>query len=232
MGPISDSVLLELWERCAQEHPLDRALTLLGLTAGTASRGELAALPIAERDRRLFAVAAALFGPQITLISTCPECQAETELAFTVAQIEALGQSAVPPVVEFRGQLIGYRMPDSRDLARALATPDPETARRVLLGALLEDRTPDAEVLEALDAALTARAGLEVLTLTHVCTSCGASHDSVFDILDYLWRRIAARARRALWDVHLLARAYGWSSAEILSLSPERRAAHIDMVTA
>lgn len=232
MGPISDSVLLELWERCAGEHPLDRALTLLGLIDAQTPRGELAALPIAERDRRLFALAAALFGPEIALISTCPDCQAETELAFTIAQIEASRPSDVETVIKVRDRQIGYRMPDSRDLARALAAPDPGAARRVLLGALLKDDTPDAEILEALDTALAARAGLEVLTLSHVCTSCGAAHESVFDILDYLWRRIAARARRALWDVHQLARAYGWTSAEILSLSPGRRAAHIAMVTA
>lgn len=231
MGPISDSDVLDLWERCAGEHPLDRALTLLGLTGGGASRGDLAALPIAERDRRLFAVATALFGPQIMLISACPNCRAETELTFTNALIEKMGQPDAPLAVEFRGRRIGYRMPDSRDLARALAAPDPEAARQVLLAALLEDATPDTELLEVLDTALTERAGLEVLTLSHVCTGCGTAHDSVFDILDYLWRRISAQARRTLWDVHVLARAYGWSSAEIGSLSPARRAAHIDMVT-
>ena len=40
------------------------------------------------------------------------------------------------------------------------------------------------------------------------------------------------RAKRLLMDVHLLARAYGWSEAEVLALSPARRRFYLEMVEA
>ena len=67
--------------------------------------------------------------------------------------------------------------------------------------------------------------------LDHDCAECGSRQSVLVDIVDILWRQIAARAQQLLWDIHILARGYGWTSSEILSLSPARRAAHIAMVT-
>ncbi len=76
MRPVSDNVLLAIWERGSREHPLDRALTLSASADGAgASRAALLQLPMAERDRRLFAIAAARFGPRITVIAECPDCE-------------------------------------------------------------------------------------------------------------------------------------------------------------
>jgi hypothetical protein len=179
-------------------------------------------------------VAASLFGPQIAVIANCPSCGAETELSFAVSEIEeiAAAENTAPRVFRHEGNDIKYRPPDSRDLARALATPDPAKARRTLLKHLLDRaEAPDA-LIDAFDAFLAERAGLEALTLTYVCASCGTECEAPFDIVDYLARHLAARAKRALWDIHLLAGAYGWTSDEILSLSSERRATLIGMVTA
>jgi hypothetical protein len=41
-----------------------------------------------------------------------------------------------------------------------------------------------------------------------------------------------ARARALLAEVHSLARAYGWTEPEILALSPQRRAAYLEMAGA
>lgn len=229
MAPISDSIVLAMWERALREHPVDRALTLLSIGEGGGSRVGFAALSLAERDQRLMALAAAMFGPTVTLVAECPDCNAETELSFAA---DALGN--VPGgdlCFEHDGQTIPYRRPNSRDLAAALSKADPGEARRVFLGALID--TPDAPdaMLDQLDTALADHAGPEALTLGYACSGCAKSRSAPFDILDYVWRRITARARRTLYDIHTLAGAYGWSSADILSLSPDRRAAHIAMVT-
>lgn len=225
-------MLLEIWERGAAEHPLDRALTLIDLDQSTRPRSELATLPLAERDRRLFAVAKELLGPRIVVVCTCPFCDEETELSFTAEQIQDATDRETVCSIEFDGEQVFYRAPTSRDLAAALSSPGPNGARYALLAALIERDRPDHRLLDRLDAELSKRAGLEMLTLAHSCAKCGAASESPFDILDYLWRHVAARALRALWEVHFLARAYGWTSDEILSLSPTRRAAHIDMVMA
>ena len=45
-----------------------------------------------------------------------------------------------------------------------------------------------------------------------------------------LWEEIEVRAHVLLGEVHRLASAYGWSEAQILALSPARRASYLAMV--
>jgi hypothetical protein len=47
-----------------------------------------------------------------------------------------------------------------------------------------------------------------------------------------LWMRLQLAAERLLLDVDALARAYGWSEAQVLALPPLRRAAYLQMVGA
>ncbi|MCW4460945.1 hypothetical protein OK349_04445 [Sphingomonas sp. BT-65] len=213
---------LALWEEGAGEHPLDRALGLISAVEGM-PRGEAAALPLDRRDRALYRIAARLFGNRISLIATCPDCAGETELSFSAT--DAL---AVPLPAERIALADGSacRLPDSRDLAAALRAPDPEAA---LLAAVLDTTADPVRAAEA-EAALASAGGLADLTLAHHCDTCGTDSETAFDILDYLWRRISAEAQRLLRDIHVIARAYGWSSEAVLALSPSRRAAHIALI--
>jgi hypothetical protein len=64
------------------------------------------------------------------------------------------------------------------------------------------------------------------------CPACGVVFEESLDLASFLWSEFEGRAKRLLLDVHLLARAYGWSEAEVLSLSPVRRAFYLEMVEA
>lgn len=232
MTLVSDGVLIELWERASSEHPLDRAITLIGLCKQNAgSRRQLAELSISERDTRLYRVVGDLIGRQPTLVATCKACSAETELILDLSAIDSIAErSESNGSFAHSGQRLAYRMPNSRDLANALNKNDPEEARRALLRSLLGSSGAPVAALSALEKELANRAGLEALTIRFQCSECGLAHASLFDVVDYLWRCVDARAKRALRDVHVLATAYGWTSGEILALSPARRAAHIAMV--
>ncbi|HEX8830118.1 MAG TPA: hypothetical protein VF705_03075, partial [Longimicrobium sp.] len=59
MPTLDSAALLAAWEAGRVLHPLDRALALLAAADPGARRGTLAALPLAERDRRLLALRAA-----------------------------------------------------------------------------------------------------------------------------------------------------------------------------
>jgi hypothetical protein len=59
--------------------------------------------------------------------------------------------------------------------------------------------------------------------------ACG--HETTqLDTAALLWDEITARAGALLHEVHRLASAYGWSEAQILALSPARRARYLALV--
>lgn len=233
MTGTTDARLIDLWEIAAKEHPIDRALTLIAAHDPSADRAALAQLPIDQRDARLFGLAVSLVGPHLRVIATCDACGGQTNLDVAIADILAQVPSdqVRSKVFAHDGQDYAFRLPNSLDLARALKADDATAARRALLTALIE--TPDAapDLLDAFEAHLADNAGIEALTLGHKCAECEAEQAAEVDIVDILWRQVSARAQRLLWDVHLLAQSYGWSSSEILSLSPTRRAAHVAMVS-
>ncbi|MDS9470139.1 hypothetical protein RGQ15_21535 [Paracoccus sp. MBLB3053] len=226
MLSLSDNARLALWERAALEHPLDRALTILAVTQGE-ERDSLSALSLGERDRRLYAVAGMLFGPRIVLEARCALCAELTDVSFSVDEVLALPAADDAPYLTFRGGKIHYRLPDSRDMAAALSAGD--RGREILL-ARLSGGLDDSDVLAAVEADLARRAGVEAMTLSWTCAACGATASNAFDILDYLWRRLGGQAERLLRDIHVIASAYGWTTAEILNLSETRRAAHVAMI--
>ena len=81
------------------------------------------------------------------------------------------------------------------------------------------------EALDALDPD-----GDPVLQMS--CAHCNHDWSARFDIADFLWHEIAVLGRRLLDEVDVLARAYGWTEAEVLALSPARRRHYLDRVSA
>jgi hypothetical protein len=66
--------------------------------------------------------------------------------------------------------------------------------------------------------------------LTLHCPKCENIWDETLDVVAFLWEEIEARARRLLLEIHTLALAYGWTEAEILSLTEDRRGRYVEMV--
>ena len=62
------------------------------------------------------------------------------------------------------------------------------------------------------------------------CPSCGHGWQVWFDIGEFLWHTLTARARRLIGDVHALAFTYKWTEADILSMSEARRRLYLDLV--
>lgn len=77
--------------------------------------------------------------------------------------------------------------------------------------------------MEALDPAADIRLAMR-------CTDCGHAWDAVLDVGACFWDELGSRAHQLLEAVHRLASAYGWREAEILALSPARRAAYLNMI--
>jgi hypothetical protein len=222
--------LLEVWERGARRHPLDRGLLLLSIARPDDALDALADVSIGERDRALLALRSALFGATLESVVDCPACGTRLELAIDAGELRT---TPGPAEVDVHG--IRVRPPSSRDLAAALLEPDDASAERCLAHRCLiagshGTAVLDADELSDVQLALAAADGASDIELDLACESCGHRWNEPFDIAGYLWSEIESRAQGLLRDVDALARAYGWSERDILALSDARRRSYLALV--
>src|SRR6187549_1168008 len=116
------SSLLDLWERGTSRHPLDRALLLAAWGSEGRSLDDLADEPLAVRDQRLLQLLLLNVGCEIAASVDCPDCA--TRLEFTLDG-RTLVEEPSSSDLTIDGVLL--RRPTSRDVAVALAEPDPES---------------------------------------------------------------------------------------------------------
>ena len=234
--------LITAWERGQRLGPVERGLILLQLASPALADAQCAAVPIGERDRRLLALRASLFGERLVGLVACPQCGERLELEATTAEL-----TCPPADVDLRLARRGYeldlRLPDSTDLrASSVATTDPAAAARALIArCIVSARRGDtavdagelpAAVLEDAAERIAAADPQADVQLALSCAACAAPCRAPFDIVSFMWTELEALAERLLWEVHTLAQAYGWSEPEVLALGPARREAYLRMVLA
>ena len=87
-----------------------------------------------------------------------------------------------------------------------------------------------ATVMDAFNVTLAEHDSSAEIELTMNCPACRNHWQLLFDIMTFLWREITVQAKRLLRDIHILARAYGWSERDILAMSATRRHLYLEMV--
>jgi len=246
MRPLSAAQVLALWDAGQTRHPIDRALLALALAMPEEAPDELADRPVGWREVNLLALRNATFGCALDGYAPCPSCGALMEFSLDgKALLDGLPTPDSNTRIKLDGQQ--WRLPSSRDQAMILDAPDPETAVYWLLdrcrieeGGLTDVPTVNQKKspktksspaligeleshMEALDPAADIRIGMQ-------CADCGDVWNAVLDVGACLWDELGSRAHQLLESVHRLASAYGWREAEILALSPARRAAYLNMI--
>jgi hypothetical protein len=95
------------------------------------------------------------------------------------------------------------------------------------LGDIASARDIPDEVMGALEASIASTAAsvdpLAEIELKLDCPECAFSWQSPFDIVSFLWSELDVWAKQMLREIHILASNYGWSEADIIALSPQRR---------
>jgi hypothetical protein len=238
---------LDTIERSRALPPMLRACRLIDSVLGSVE-GAAEALPLGRRDAQLLELQRALFGPRLEALAQCPHCGERLELNLRVDDLRvddpetSADAAGLDPAValDFQGYHLRCRLPDSRDLAEAAQVSDVERARETLMQrCLLEARFGDTAVdphelpnavIDQLGQALSDADPQANTELTMQCPACEHAWSEPFDIASYLLDSLAHWAERCLDQVHTLAQAYGWSEAQILALSPARRARYIERV--
>ena len=242
MRPLSAVELLNAWERGLSEPAGGRAVALLAAACPDISSEAVAALEIGERDRWLLALREWTFGSQLASVIHCSACNERLEWTIDVADLQVAKQPRTDGDLSFEsgGYSASFRLPNSRDLVAIASCADEETARGVLLERCVLDRRLDGEELSVAELpSAVADAIVERMSeadpqadmqLDLWCPACDHKWLALFDIESYFWVEINAWAQRLLTEVHLLARAYGWSESDILNLTAWRRQYYLGLV--
>lgn len=245
MSAMTAAEWLDTLDRSRALPPMLRACRLIDSVLGS-GEGAAETLPLGRRDAQLLELQRALFGPRLEALAQCPQCGERLELDLRVDDLQMNGASVDPVpaddsiVLDCHGYHLRCRLPDSRDLAAAAQFGDEALARVTLMHrCLLEARfgaasiaaheLPD-DVVAQLGQALGAADPQATTELSLHCPACEHAWSETFDIAGYLLDGLGHWAERCLDQVHLLAQAYGWSEAQVLALSPARRARYIERV--
>jgi hypothetical protein len=236
---VDAAALLACWERAVGQPPARRDDALLQALAGELAAAER---PLGERNAMLVDLHARLFGPAVSLTSRCPRCA--TVIRFD-ADCAALAPALRPrsatstQTLDVGAHRVEFRLPRSDDIeAAAHAASDADFAERVIERCVV--RCTDAgrtvapselphDVRELVSQRMEALDPGAWVSFALQCPECGAGWDAKLDPGELVWQKVRAEAERLLLDVDDLARAYGWTEAQVLALSPLRRAAYVQL---
>ncbi|HEY7334961.1 MAG TPA: hypothetical protein VH639_08760 [Bryobacteraceae bacterium] len=231
MRALSSASVLDLWEKGLSLHPLDRSLLALGATVSGTPRESPADWPLGRRNRALAELHSFWFRPNLQAWVACPQCGEKLEFELDGPSLLAREEPSSMEPVTVNG--LAFRLPTSRDLARVAGETDARRAAVRLLESCLEGNEPpewSEEDLERIGQKLALADPMAETRIGLQCSECRHEWNENLDISEFLWAEIEARAKHLLWEIHSLAAVYGWSEAEILSLSEMRRSRYLEMV--
>jgi hypothetical protein len=228
MNSLSAAMLLNVWEGGRDQDSVRRAIALVTAACPDLSPAGVAQLPVGERDSLLLRLRERIFGSELEGLADCPKCGERVEMSFQMEQIRT--ESPTEPEFQLTAGdcVLRARVPNSEDLAAAA------TRRELLMRCILTppaDAAISDEVLSTLETRMAQADPGANIQLELQCPACGNVWLALFDIVSFFWREIDTWAQRILREVHALASAYGWSEAEILSLSSWRRQFYLEMVS-
>jgi hypothetical protein len=242
MRTLTAAELLALCEAGEGRSSVERALMVLRATYPEAPSETLASLSIGARDSRLLAVREQVFGRTLASLSHCPECGETVEQIFSVETVRVPSSADDPLALsaDVDGQVVPFRLPNSDDLAALADLDDADIARTCLV-----QRCVLAEPFEAANRPGLSERAIQAIAdrmaradpqgdvqLVTICPRCSSEWTETFDIVSFLWSELTAWSIRFLDDVHRLASAYGWSEADILTMTPSRRAMYLARIGA
>jgi len=242
MIALSASELLEVWESGIFEKPFQRALLMISAAFPEIASGDLLSLSMGQRDSLLLTLRKTIFGPRITGITNCEECEEHLEVAFDADEILKDLPADHSKIMELSIEdfKVLFRLPNSSDLLAASDCRDTDSFRYSLLKSCLTgiSRGNEEASLEDLPEIVVDEivARMEMsdpqadMHIILSCPLCKTEKKIAFDISSFLWSELNAWAVRTPREVHILASAYCWRETDILAMSPWRRQFYLEVL--
>jgi hypothetical protein len=225
-------------ELSVQNHGLRAAAQIIArlLVAGPGqvAPDDVGAATMCDFDRILAALYRMQFGDQVECHATCTTCSEPYEFAFALTRFENSAAETAPLAVGpdqdgtfTLAEGVRFRLPTVADvLAIDPLRPD---ATDALLARCLLDAAPGVPPA-SIEAAMDSVGPTLSRTLDAVCPHCNAAQAVRFDLSNFLVAMFARERPFVLRELHLLARAYGWSAQDILALTRDDRRALVRLV--
>ena len=215
---LSDARLIALFDAVERLPPVAQAQRLAA--AVLPKDADVMSLTLGDRDRLLWAFKASRFGRRAVAHFECEACAEAVSFAIP-------NGFEVPDAVTDKAMV----RHDDRDWhLRPPRLSDVQTGQfetAICADAPWEDATFRAAAAQALD---DADPGMDVV-FEVACADCGHVNPRGLDVAAFVMSDLNSLAARIFADVAILARAFGWSEADVLQLSPARRARYVEMVS-
>ena len=238
LGQVTGSDDLLLLEAPTLDTSL--ALALLSRLASWADEAVEAwdSLSVTDLDALLLLLRQMLVGDLLRTDVVCPAigCGKRFDVTFQIrdylAQHQPRQARGVEPAGEpgwFQccGTPVSFRLPRGADQVKIARQPRPE---RELMRLCIRPETLSARMLKRVESAMETLAPSLSHELAGTCPECGAEAALYFDVQQFVLLELRDQAAFLYEEVHLLARAYHWSQAEILALPRSRRVRYAEMV--
>lgn len=229
------ALLLEAWDQASVAPVAGRGAVLVRLAGLCPDLDSALDLGVGECAALAALAHVTAFGREVAGVITCSSCGELLSVQVSLPAAEELVTAAAAGCRKVSVGEFTVRAPTTRDLFAAAATPDRACA--VLLSRCVRrgDGSPvDPAQLNQEEAALLDEAA-EAITATMTtlcvrCPACGEHARAALDTAAVLWDRVDIAAPALMEEVAVLARAFGWSEADLLAMPAARRAAYLERV--
>jgi hypothetical protein len=221
---MTDSDLLNAWP-LATGATLSRLMWFFGALA--AASGNPSANPARDEslgafNRRLARLHCDVIGRPVKAKVACA-CGQELELVLPIGSVAATPDPPQEIEIDMDGPR-AFRLPRLSEIELA------REPRALARACALDGGDVDEDDLPTLEAAWSAADPAAEIVLEFACTACAAPIRAQADLSIFVARDLDLRVRALLAEVHGLARAYGWTEAEVLAVPASRRRAYADLI--
>lgn len=239
MRRISTAELLQIWEYGQDRDVLHKSLLLLTTSCPPADWNTVVQWPVGTRDGLLIQFREQFFGDRTVNNAVCPACSETLEWEMKTSDL--LSQKPVEwvdiPVFSaiFEAFSLQFRLPNSADFLGDIPDKPFQLIRNCIISAQKKGKGCDVDtlpenILQLIESRMETEDPNANLIFNLNCPTCSYRWQVVFDILTYLWKELDAWARQRLQEVFILARAFGWSEHDILSMNAKRRQFYLEMI--
>ncbi len=199
---------------------------------------EWSTLCVTDLDALLLLLRQMIFGDLIRADIICPaqDCGKRIDIAFRIKEYlahhhprKARGVEAAHEAGWFRlcGTPVSFRLPNGGDQVMVAQAPRPE---RELIRRCIRPADVSSHLVKRVETAMEAMAPSLSHNLQGQCYECGMRVDMYFDIQRFVLQELRNQATFIYEDIHLLAKHYHWTQAEILALPRSRRAHYTELL--